>query len=84
MKSFNLFTSALWLGLATFSFTQAGPLSSRADTAPPTRPFTVAAFESPYPTGQGLTGYNLTARNGNLYLSPKANGEHETLSSLRI
>lgn len=37
--------------------------------------FTVSAFESPYPVGQGITGFNLTARSGNLYLSPKANSK---------
>ena len=75
MKPFNTFVSALWLSLTALSLTQAGPLVSRDDSPTPTRPFTVAAFESPYPTGQGLTGYNLTARNGNFYLSPKANGK---------
>ena len=75
MKPFNTFISALWLSLTALSLTQANPLISRDDSPTPTRPFTVAAYESPYPTGQGLTGYNLTARNGNFYLSPKANGK---------
>ena len=70
MKPFNSIISALWVCLATLSLTQAGPT--------PTRPFTVSAYESPYPVGEGLTGYNLTARHGNLYLSPKAGGEPET------
>ena len=81
MKLSNSILSALWLGLATFSLTQAGPLASRTDAPPPTRPFSVAAFQSPSPVGQGLTGYNLTARNGNFYLSPKHDGKPETLYS---
>lgn len=75
MKPFNAFISALCLSLA--ALTQAGPLIDRADTPTPTSPFTIAAYESPYPTGQGLTGYNVTARNGNFYLSPKASGKPE-------
>ena len=75
MKPSNTFVSALWLSLTALSLTQAGPLISRQNSPTPTRPFTVAAYESPYPTGQGITGYNLTARNGNLYLSPKADGK---------
>lgn len=67
MKPFTTFISALWLSLTAFSLTQAGPLERRADSPTPTRPFTVAAFESPNPVGQGLTGYNLTARNGNCW-----------------
>ena len=74
MKLINAFISALWLGFASFSLIQAGPLVSRTTAPPPTRPFTVSAFDSPYPLGQHLTGYNLTARNSNLYLSGKANG----------
>ena len=75
MKAFNSLISVLWLSLASVSLTHAGPLASRATTPPPTRPFTVSAFESPYPIGQGITGLNLTARGGNFYLSPKANGK---------
>ena len=74
MKLINTFISALWLGFASFSLIQAGPLVTRTTAPPPTRPFTVSAFDSPYPLGQHLTGYNLTARNGNLYLSNKTNG----------
>lgn len=41
----------------------------------PTRSFTVSAFVSPLPLGQGITGLNLTARGGNFFLSPDPNGE---------
>lgn len=74
MKLINTFISALYLGFASFPLIQAGLLVSRTSAPPPTRPFTVSAFDSPYPLGQHLTGYNLTARNGNLYLSGKTNG----------
>ena len=77
MKLLNFSTSTLLLGLASLSLIQAGPLISRASAPPPTRPFTVSAYASPYPIGQSITGYNLTARKGNLYLSPKANGKHK-------
>ena len=66
---------ALWLSLANLLFTKAASVGSRASSPSPTRPFTVSAFESPNPIGQGITGYNLTARDGNLYLSPKPNGK---------
>ena len=75
MKASISISFVLWLSLANLLFTKAALLGSRASSPSPTRPFTVSAFESPGPIGQGITGYNLTARDGNLYLSPKPNGK---------
>jgi len=75
MKYFGSIISASCLSLLTLPLTQAGPLASRASRPDPTIPFTVSAFESPYPIGQGITGLNLTARGGNLLLSPDPKGE---------
>jgi len=58
--------------------TQAGPLATRDKSPTPTRPFTVSAFQSPFPIGQGITGLNMTARGGNFYLSFNPNGELNT------
>lgn len=79
MRSFNFLVSTLCLSLATLPLTQAGPLATRATSPTPTRPFTVSAFESPLPLGQGITGLNLTARGGNLYLSPNPKSKAKTL-----
>ena len=69
MKPFSSFITALSLSVATFS---------HADSAVPTRLFTVSTYQLEYPPGVAITGYNMTARNGHLYLSPKANGKSET------
>ncbi len=69
MKSIGSIVSALCLSLATLPLIHAGPLATRASSPAATRPFTVSAFQSPYPVGQGITGYNMTAHSGNFYLS---------------
>jgi hypothetical protein len=48
------------------------PQSDSDDKTPkPTRLFTVAAFESPYPVGQGLTGITMRAQGGGFFLNPE-------------
>lgn len=69
MKSIGSIVSALCLSLATLPLIHAGPLATRASSPAATRPFTVSAFQSPYPVGQGITGFNMTAHSGNFYLS---------------
>jgi len=81
MKSFTYLISALCLTISGLSFTQASPLETRATALTPTRPFTVAAFESPFPVGQGVTGLNMTARGGHIYLSAKSK---EITSAYRV
>lgn len=78
MKSYSAVVSALCLSLATLPLTLAGPLATRNNSPTPTRPFTVSAFQSPYPIGQGITGLNMTAHGGNFYLSPDPKGEPST------
>jgi hypothetical protein len=36
----------------------------------PTRLFTVAAYQSPYPIGKGLTGLTMSAQGGDFFLNP--------------
>lgn len=46
------------------------PTSVRVDNvSTPIHPFTVKAFQSPYPEGQELTGLSMSAQFGNLMLS---------------
>jgi hypothetical protein len=48
------------------------PQSDSDDKTPkPARLFTVAAYESPYPVGQGLAGITMRARGGSLFLNPE-------------
>ncbi|TPX15566.1 uncharacterized protein E0L32_004264 [Thyridium curvatum] len=49
----------------------AKPIASRAATDIPTsvRLFTVQAFQSPYPAGEGLTGYVMSVHDGSFWLS---------------
>lgn len=46
-----------------------GECASATRTDAPTRPFTVQAFQSPFPSGQGITGLSLTAQGGRFYLT---------------
>ena len=42
--------------------------------------FTVRSYESPFPEGQGLTGYYLDARQGDFFLTKKAPSNPPVLS----
>ena len=59
------------IALFTVTVAQTTPLNGRDESSnpTPTRPFTVEAFESPYPSGQGFTGLILTAEGGNFILN---------------
>ena len=71
MKSITSLIVGLCLSITALPLIQASPLATRASTITPTRPFSVSAFESPYPVGQGITGLNMTAYGGSFYLSSK-------------
>lgn len=59
--------------LAAATFLAACTLALANSPEPtPTRPFTVRAYQSPYPIGQQLTGAYLSAEGGNFYLSQTA------------
>lgn len=75
MQGFSFFVLALSLSLAAFS---------HADSPVPTRLFTVSTYQYENQPGVAITGYNLTARNGNFYLSPKANSKFETWMLLQV
>src|SRR5215469_8163984 len=49
------------------------------DDSTPVRPFTVKAFQSPYPDGQALTGLSMTAHSGNFFLTNQVPASDETV-----
>jgi hypothetical protein len=53
---------------------------SNTQRASASRTFTVQAYQSPYPTGQFLTGYYLFAKGGSLYLAPNRPSDVPVLS----
>ena len=66
----------IFLSLTRATPAQASNLEPRDDdrataakSLSPTRPFTVQAFQSPFPSGQGITGLVLTAQGGKFYLT---------------
>jgi len=63
----NYLISALCMGALASAY----PLDERGqDHHPtPTRPFTVKAFQSPFPAGQGLTDLEMHAQNGAFFLN---------------
>jgi hypothetical protein len=74
---YNLFLLPLFLTL-TLAFPSPVHVRDTANKKPtPTRPFTIAAFESPYPansnaTGShGVSGVLLTAREGAFWVDPQ-------------
>lgn len=62
----------LLLLLASSATARPSPvIRGHGDAGPkPTRLFTVAAYESPYPVGQGVTGIPLRAQGGAFFLNP--------------
>lgn len=81
MKSFTPVLLCFLLGLSFLSLAQARSIyddhhpkrnedcASPTPKDAPTRPFTVQAFQSPFPSGQGITGLSLTAQGGRFYLN---------------
>ncbi|KAF2495086.1 hypothetical protein BU16DRAFT_617955 [Lophium mytilinum] len=65
----HLLTLLAPLAVAFPSFNDAATPVKRNLIPDPVRPFTVKAFVSPHPEGEGLSGYNLIARHGLFYLS---------------
>ena len=62
----SIFSAALVIALAAVPFTSAAPQPTA------TRPFTVRAYQSPSPVGQGLSGYYLAVEKGAIYLTKTA------------
>ncbi|KAL9127246.1 MAG: hypothetical protein Q9217_003844, partial [Psora testacea] len=80
---FATFLAALSLPfLASASATPAS-LKRREDNSSSTSSstsFTVRAYQSPYPEGQGLTGYHLIAKEGDFFLTKEAPHDPPVLS----
>jgi hypothetical protein len=68
----HLATLITLIFLLNFTTAQPSPIILHFDEKipKPTRLFTVAAYQSPYPIGKGLTGLTMSAQGGGFFLNP--------------